>query len=128
MYYAKSLQINISTEFFFPLKWRPHFFLKLKVFSLVRSDEAQPFSLSLSLIKTISILYIVINYVQYKIWKDKMYTIKKSMSQIGLCSCSKPILLENFRPHCMVILFSGLWFLSFGFILLLILTPLFTCL
>ena len=68
-----------------------------------------------SLIKTISILYIVIYYVQYKIWKDKMYTIKKSMNQIGLCSCSKPILLENFRPYCMAIFFfwfviSILWF------------------
>lgn len=83
----------------------------------------------LSLIKTISIPYIVIYYVQYKIWKDKMYTIKKSMNQIGLCSCSKPILLENFRPYCMAIFFfswfviSILWFyyifhLDFSFYIL----------
>lgn len=101
-------------------------FWSWQFFSFIRSDETQSFSLSLSLIKTISISYIVIDYVQYKIWKDKMYTIKKSMNQIGLCSCSEPILLENFRSHCIVILFSGLWFLSFGFILLFILTPLFT--
>ena len=59
----------------------------------------------LSLIKTISIPYIVIYYVQCKFWKDKMYTIKKSMNQIGLCNCSKPILLENFRPYCMAFFF-----------------------
>lgn len=94
-------------------------FRSYQFFIFAISNETQLFSLSL--IKTISISYIVIYYIQYKIWKEKMYTIKKSMNPIGLCSCSKPILLENFRPYCIMIFraffFSGLWFLSFGFVI-----------
>ena len=102
-------------RFFFFFVWQGDsifFSCSSQFFSLIWSNEIQ---LSLSNKNYIHSIYIMIYYVQYKIWKDKMYTIKKSMNQIGLCSCSKPILLENFRPYCMAIFFfwfviSILWF------------------